>query len=595
MSKSLIEEDISLVTYEIMTDGTLIPGEHQVDSIYISRAVNRIGTATITIVDGGFSGLEEDFVSSNSGIFDPGKKIVVKVGYHSKNEVLFEGVIVKQGLSLSPDNRRLILDCKEDAYKMAIARQNAIFLEKTDSEIIAELIDKYGLQSSVESTEAKYPELVQYFCSDWDYMLMRADFNGHIVVTEGDWVKVGKPNVSSAPVVEVVNGQSLMEIDVEIDARSQFQNITSFAWDVANQQILEARANDVEVPSVGIDSGKLSSIHGVSEYHLQTPADLPNNVLQAWATGKMTRSKLAMLQGQAKFIGSSLVKPDVVITLKGLSNYFNGDVYVSAVNHVIEDGEWLTQATFGLSFKSYSETNNDIVAPSVSGMTAGIKGLHTAIVKKIDADPAGQHRIQISYPTLKQDNMGVWARLSTFYATNGAGTFFIPEVNDEVVVGFLNEDPEQPIILGSVYSAKNVPPYTSEEKNSIKSFVTKSKMKLIFDEEKKIITILTPDNNSIVLDDDKGAITAIDKNNNKMEMNDKGITFESQSDFTIKAQGKVIIEAQSDIQAKATGNFKGEGMAVELKGNTKFAAEAAMAEVKGSGQTVIKGGVVMIN
>ncbi|MCR6642800.1 MAG: type VI secretion system tip protein VgrG [Sporocytophaga sp.] len=524
-----------------------------------------------------------------------GKKITIRAGYHSKNEVIFEGVIVKQGLSLSQDNCKLIIDCKEGAYKMALARNNAIYLDKTDSQVISDLIGNSGLQATVTSTSATHPELVQYFCSDWDYMLMRADFNGHIVVTDGDKVKVGKPDVSSAPVVEVVNGQTLIEIDVEIDARNQFPKVTSVAWDVANQKILEANSQSVTAPSIGISSDKLSNVHGITEYHLQTPANLPNNVLQAWATGKLTRSKLSMLQGHAKFIGSALVKPDVVLTLKGLSDYFNGDVYVSAVNHVLEEGDWLTQATFGISFHSYSESNNDIVAPSVSGITAGIKGLQTALVKKIHEDPDGQHRVQISYPTLQKDNMGIWARLSTFYATNGSGTFFIPEVNDEVVVGFLNEDPEQPIILGSVYSAKNAPAFTSEEKNNTKSFVTRSKMKLTFDEEKKIITIITPGNNSIVLDDDKGAITAIDKNNNKMEMNDAGITFDCVKDFTIKAQGKVIIEAQQDIQAKATGNLKGEGMAVELKGSTKFAAEAAMAEVKGSGQTVIKGGIVMIN
>ncbi|GAL86327.1 Rhs element Vgr protein [Sporocytophaga myxococcoides] len=595
MSKSLIENDTSLVTYEILTDGTLIPGQHQVTSINVSRAVNRIGTATVTIADGGFTGLADDFPSANSGIFDPGKKITIKAGYHAKNEVIFEGIIVKQGLSLSPDSRRLIVDCKEEAYKMALARNNAIFLDKTDSQVISELIGNSGLEATVTSTDATHPELVQYFCSDWDYMLMRADFNGHIVVTDGSKVKVGNPDVSSAPVVEVVNGQTLMEIDIEIDARNQFPKVTSVAWDVANQKILEANSGSVTIPAVGITPAKLSSVHGIQEYQLQTPANLPNNVLQAWATGKLTRSKLSMLQGHAKFIGSSLVKPDIVLTLKGLSDHFNGDVYVSAVNHVLEEGEWYTQASFGISFKSYSEANNDIDAPAASGITAGIRGLQTAIVKKIDEDPAGQHRIQISYPTLKQDNMGVWARLSTFYATNGSGTFFIPEINDEVVIGFLNEDPEQPIILGSVYSAKNVPAFTSEAKNNTKSFVTRSKMKMTFDEEKKIITIITPGNNSIVLDDDKGAITAIDKNNNKMEMNDAGITFDCVKDFTIKAQGKVIIEAQQDIQAKATGNLKGEGMAVELKGSTKFAAEAAMAELKGSGQTVIKGGVVMIN
>lgn len=73
MSNSLIANDTSLVTYEVLTDGTLIPGQHQVASINVSRAVNRIGTATVTIIDGGFTGLSEDFPSSNSEYLILGK------------------------------------------------------------------------------------------------------------------------------------------------------------------------------------------------------------------------------------------------------------------------------------------------------------------------------------------------------------------------------------------------------------------------------------------------------------------------------------------------------------------------------------------
>jgi hypothetical protein len=120
-------------------------------------------------------------------------------------------------------------------------------------------------------------------------------------------------------------------------------------------------------------------------------------------------------------------------------------------------------------------------------------------------------------------------------------------------------------------------------------------MKIEFEEEKKIITIITPAENSIVMDDDQGSITITDKNKNKIELTKDGMTFDCAKDFTIKAKGKIVMEAQQDIQAKATGAYKGEGMSVELKGSTKFAAEGAQAEIKGSGQTVIKGGIVMIN
>lgn len=89
-------------------------------------------------------------------------------------------------------------------------------------------------------------------------------------------------------------------------------------------------------------------------------------------------------------------------------------------------------------------------------------------------------------------NKLLWARLSTMYATNASGNFFLPEPDDEVVVGFMNEDPGHPIILGGVYGERHKPPYEYEAKNNMKAIVTREKMRIEFNEEKKVITISTP-------------------------------------------------------------------------------------------------------
>lgn len=594
MSESVVANQSSVVTTTVLVDGTALPGKFGVVSIYITKEINKISSARIAVFDGGFSGLKEDFPASNSGNFDPGKKIQVKAGYESREEIIFEGIIVKQMLKLSTQSNQLVIECKGDAVKMTATRYNGIYIDKKDNEIIKEVTNKYGLTAAIEATTVKHPEVVQYYCSDWDFMLVRADLNGMVVIADGDKVTIGKPKIDDQPAVEVANGKGLLGLDAEIDARTQFTKVNSVGWDVSNQKIVKSASK--QVPDMAIGGSKdLSTVLGVSEYNMQTGANVPSNLLEAWATGKLTRSKLSKIHGTVRMVGNNKVLPNTTLKLSGLSDTFNGNAYVSGVEHRIEEGEWITEATLGFSFKSYVEEMPDIEAPGASGLIPGIKGLHIAIVKKIHEDREGQHRIQVCYPTLEKDNMGVWARLSTFYATKESGAFFIPEINDEVIVGFLNEDPQQPVILGSLYSSKNAPPYTSEETNKIKALVTKSKMKIEFDEEKKIISILTPAENSIVLDDDQGAIILTDKNKNKVELTKDGMTFTCAKDFTVKAQGKIVMEASQDIQMKATGNLKGEGMAVELKGSTKFAAEGAMAELKGSGQTVIKGGIVMIN
>lgn len=593
--KPVIADQSSLVTCSVLIDGQIMPDHYRIISIHVHKEINKIATAKLKIEDGSFTGLKEDFEVSDSGKFDPGKKITIKAGYHSKDEIIYEGIVVKQGLKLTEDTCALSVECKESAIKMTVVRKNNIFIDKKDSDIMSELAKNASLSTTIEATTVKHKEVVQYYSTDWDFMMMRADLNGQVVICDGDKIKIGKPDLGTSPVVEIENGISMFSFNAEVDSRYQFSKVSGVGWDVSNQKIVKSNSKQVDDLKIGQAAGTLSKVHGASEYHLQSGSNLPSNLLEAWATGKLTRSRLSKIQGSVKTVGSALIKPGVLITLKGLSKSFNGDAYVSGVEHTIEEGDWQTEVKLGMPFKSYAEEMPDIEAPSTAGMLPGVKGLVTGIVKKIHEDKDGQHRIQISIPTMEKDNMGVWARLATFYATKESGAFFIPEINDEVVVGFINEDPQHPIILGSLYSSKNAPPLTSEEKNNFKAIVTRTKMKITFDEEKKIISILTPGENSIVLDDDQGSITLTDKNKNKVEMTKDGMTFTCEKDFVVKAKGKITMEAQQDIEMKATSNLKGEGMAVEFKGSTKFAAEGAMAELKGSGQTVIKGGMVMIN
>ncbi len=78
-----------------------------------------------------------------------------------------------------------------------------------------------------------------------------------------------------------------------------------------------------------------------------------------------------------------------------------------------------------------------------------VRGLINGTVKKMYDDPLGQFRVLVDVPMFNNYGEGIWARLANFYSTSGAGAFFMPEVGDEVVVGFLNEDPCSPVILES--------------------------------------------------------------------------------------------------------------------------------------------------
>ncbi|MEL7004370.1 MAG: phage baseplate assembly protein V [Bacteroidota bacterium] len=181
-------------------------------------------------------------------------------------------------------------------------------------------------------------------------------------------------------------------------------------------------------------------------------------------------------------------------------------------------------------------------------------------------------------------------------STSDIGAYFYPEVGDEVVLGFLNDDPRFAIIIGSLYSSKMKAPYTPDSENKVKGFVTKSEMKLTFEEDNKNIIIETPGGNKVTISDENKSITLEDQNSNKVSLSDSGITLDSPKDVQISAKGNFTVDATQGVTIKSTGDAALQGNNVNLKANIALSAQgSASASLQASGQVEVKGAMVMIN
>jgi uncharacterized protein involved in type VI secretion and phage assembly len=152
------------------------------------------------------------------------------------------------------------------------------------------------------------------------------------------------------------------------------------------------------------------------------------------------------------------------------------------------------------------------------------------------------------------------------------------------------------VILGSLYSAKHAPPYELTADNFTKAIVTKSKLKVEFDDDKKIISILTPGNNKIVLSDEDQSILVQDQTGNKVELSSSGIVLDSPKDIKISATGKISMQATGEISMTSQADIKASGLNIEHSANVGITAKGgASAELSAGGNTTVKGAMVMIN
>ena len=595
MTSPIIGSD-DVVAFTITVDGELLSDSVQVVSIETNHSTNRIPSAVITVRDGGMPNAA--FPVADEGTFKPGTVVVVSAGYGLNVTPIYSGVVVRHSVKINGDTyARLIIECRDRALAMTVARKNANYVDKTDSQIISALIAGYaGLSAAVDSTVITYKELVQYYVTDWDYMMARAELNGLLVIVEAGKVTVTAPMASSVPVLTLTYGMDLMEFEAEMDARTQVASVTGTSWNPATLAVLEQTAMPLTLTGQGdTTSASLAAVLDAGDFGLQTAAPLDSTALAAWAKAQQTKAALARIRGRMLFQGSALAKPGVLMTLVGVGSHFNGNVIASNVIHCIEDGNWTTEVEFGMPDYGRSDEHQPH-ASTTTEWTAGIAGLHIGLVMKLDADPEGQYKIQVSMPLMKAAKVGVWARLSTFYGSGGFGAFVIPEVGDEVILGFFNNDPSCPVILGSLYSSKHVPPYELTAENSFKALVTRGKLKVEFDDDKKVITFITPGNNKVVISDDAKSIFLQDQNNNKVELSPSGILLDSPKDITMRASGKVSISALQDVAVTAETDVMVSGMNINHHANIAFVAKGtATAELSAAGQTIVKGAMVTIN
>lgn len=586
-----------LVTFAVYSNGKKVSDSYQFRSIEVHREINRIGSAFLKVIAGDMP--HANVPESESNDFKPGQQIKIELGYESTDRQVFEGIVVSQKISI-PGNENtspvLVVECRDEAIKATVARKNRVFEDKKDNEAVSAALGDCGLSVSMDDTKIVHTKLVQYYCTDWDFALSRADVYGMLVTTDGAKVTIQKPKAGAGPVLTVKYGTDLLSFDGEVYAEDQFTTVESVGWNPVDQKAVSASSSPASLNSQGnLTPGNLSSAAGTDTVTLQTDSLWDAGVLKEWADSTLLKTGLSRFRGSFSFCGNAAAVPGCIIELQGLGARFNGNAFAGAVTHRVADGSWITEVEMGISPMNITQ-QPDVVAPPASGLYPGIEGLHIGIVEALAGDPDSGSRIKVQIPLLNTKPDTIWARLSQFAASNGVGSFFIPSVGDEVILGFVNNDPNNAIILGCLYSAKHVLPYEITDDNYKRAFISPQKLKIELDDEKKVITIITPGKNSVVIDDDSKTITLKDQNKNEIVMGEKGIQLISDKDITLNAKGNISMEAKGKVGIKATQDATVEGMNVTVKAQTSLKLSgSASAELSASGQTTVKGAMVMIN
>gem|GEM_PF-11672 len=578
----------SVVTYTLLSNGTEVSRTYHVVSILVQKEINRVPFATIILADG--DPAAETFPISNAADFAPGREIEIRLGYRSQEEPAFKGIVVKHGIKARQGSAVLVVECRDAAVKLTISPKSKYNRDVTDSDVIATLIEAHGLEKEVATTTLTHKELVQYNATDWDFMLCRADVNGQLCLVNDGKITIKAPELSADAALTIQYGATIYELDAEIDARLQPKAVVATSWDASEAALIDGvEATNPGVPDAGnLSAAELSDIMGEENFRLLHSGALTQQELQNWADAKLLKDRLAKIRGRVTTDGTTAVKPGQMIALQGAGERFEGRLFVTGVRQNMSEGLWRTTFQFGLNPEWFAR-QYETAQPLAGALLPPIQGLHIGIVTDLE-DPDGQNRIMVRVPLIMEQDEGIWSRVSTLDAGKERGTFFLPEIGDEVIVGFLNNDPRHAVVLGMMNSAHSPAPLTAANDNNEKGYVSRSNLKVLFNDDKKTIQIETPAGNKLLLSEEDAAITLADQNGNKLTMDGSGIKLESCKDIELTAPsgnfkltdmtGNTIKGEPSGITVQAASKLTLQGAQIALSG-AQISGSAAMAQFSG--------------
>ena len=573
-----------------------VKDKEYVDSVYqidLDQHIDTHHSMLIYIMDTSQGADSDDF-------FDPamakdflGETLTVTIAPSEGDDApsKFVGVITQFALVNSVDSTNTIrITAASPTVLMDGAQKYESFESMTSSEAIEKAAKGHKITiGNIASTPDSWDYLLQHNETDWAFCRRLATTNGLFCYYDGEKLYVREPNTSTALTLTFRQTLGSFSLGVGIEQ----PNFSTVVYsEVENKEL---RPDSKQVSKSRSLGGVGSEALKASENNFST-SSLSRLGIPGMSAGDadkiVDRERSRAIDRMLDCEGTSIVpglKVGMTVKIDGLGRS-SGSYYITAVYHRVSDG--------GLYENTFQCRPVDAAFPQQAPLPPSEAGLHRAIVED-NNDPQKLGRVKVKTAWFPQVP-SIWLRVVSPYAGNNYGWYVLPEIGDEVLVGYLHGDFQQQVILGSFYHKDAAPSDEwTNDNNEIKVFHTMAGniIKLTDTAGEEEITISTVgEQNSVVFSNKDKSITV--KTDGDLNLTaDGNIVIDAQQDITLKAQGKINAEAMGAVSMKSSsGDAALEGLNVEVKAQAAMKASgSATAEVSSSGQTTVKGSIVMIN
>jgi phage protein D len=555
------------------------------------------------------------------------------------DQLLIEGEVTSLEAVCRNLTSHVVVRGYDRCHRLQRARRTRTFLNSSDSDIASQLADAAGLtQSSIERGDPVHDFVGQCNQTDWEFLSQRAREIGYEVgISQGVFYfrKASSVATAKGAPVELTFRKDLRRFLSRVTAGNLAQSVEVRVWDPLQAKVIvhdqdmntgTARPGrnspksmtstfSSDAPSAATSQpgapavGNLGPAPKTTAYvvHDRPVASGPaiDSVAPVVAAGLADQVASAFAEAEGEADGNPGIQPGVVIKVCGVPEAFAGSWLITNARHVFDLSEGGYATEFTVSGRQQRSLLALACAGRVQSQATTIPGVCCGVVTNIN-DNASKGRVKVALPWLSPDYETDWAPVVQFGAGKRSGALFLPEVGDEVLVGFEFGDPRRPYVIGGIlnngtsYSLGGSPVKETGQTAAValRGFVSAAGNRLVFaDELPPGDGTGPPSTSSITLGTGDGKLSlAIDQVAGTVTLSCSPSPPESKA-----AAGTISIQCGSAGTINVTA---GSGGTVNVDGgaNLNLKAQASISiqsqgsiSIQGSGQVAIKGAQIALN
>ena len=532
--------------------------------VILEQKTNAHDTFSIIVPDDALD-TYEGFVMENSKKL-LGKKISLSYWQYGSENQVFSGIVTGLKNRKESGYGKLVITGQSPSILLENGRADRSFEQLSLSQIVKEIGVNYPQEGKIHAEEQELnvrrvlPYTVQSQESDFGFIQRLATRYGEYFYYNGKELIFGN---KAEPVLELSEGRELIELEFELGLRAQ--GFSGLTYDAEKGESIQHNAQDVQtewkenaLQAVAVQASK--QLFGNAPKSVFSGSEKSQELEEMLLKEKENRESLIWVRGRSRDSrlknGSRAKLTDIngrameTYRIVEIRHYYNGDEYYNEFVGV-----------------------SDVLHPPYQDSGAFPKS-HEQMGRVVEnADPLGLGRVRVQMMWQEAGSEKTpWIRLLQPHSGSGKGFYFVPEIGEEVLVGFQGGNAEKPYVIGTQYNGKEKSGYADKE-NSIKAVHTRSGHKLVFTEDESIL-ITDKSGNEILLDTKGSNITITAPET--MTLNAKNLNINVSQNMTTNVGNNMITNVTNDTTISIGGNHQ-----IDIEKDHQFSSKNYAQKVEG--------------